>query len=175
MSIFTLYPKIDYKVSDYDTVRGIDITSSVKIKDYLKRYSAISYQPYVVLDGERPDQVSFKAYGTPDYDWIIMLANDMYSIYDDWPKSSLSLTNYITEKYGTVAYAQTNYKYYNTYGDEIDLTSYTALADSDRKIETLYEYEFRKNINKSKIKIIRSSIITTLDSDLKSLVRISVT
>ena len=175
MSIFTLYQKIDYKVSDYDIITGIDITSSIKIKEYLKRYSAVAYQPYVITDGERPDQVSSKLYGTPDYSWIVMLVNEMYSIYDDWPRSSQAFKNYIIEKYGSIGYAQINYKYYNNYDDEIDLTSYNLLASSDRKIESLYEYEERKNTNKSKIKIIRPSLISTIDSDLKSLIRVSVT
>ena len=36
MSIYTFYPKISYKVDDYDSLRAIDITSSLKIKDYFK-------------------------------------------------------------------------------------------------------------------------------------------
>lgn len=175
MSIFTLYPKINYKISDYDVVIGIDITSSIKIKEYLKSYSAISYQPYIISDGERPDQVSSNLYGTPDYSWTVMLVNDMYSIYDDWPRHSLAFKNYIIEKYGSIGYAQTNYKYFNNYDDEIDLTSYNALSSANRKIETLYEYEERLNTNKSKIKVVKSGIISTLDSDLKSLVRVAIT
>jgi hypothetical protein len=175
MSIFTLYPKINYKISDYDSVIGIDITTSIKIKEYLKNYSAIAYQPYIITDGERPDQVSSKLYGTPDYSWAVMLVNDMYSIYDDWPRSSQALKNYIIEKYGSIGYAQINYKYYNNYDDEIDLTSYNLLSSSNRKIETLYEYEERLNTNKSKIKVIKPGVMSTLDSDLKSLIRVSIT
>lgn len=175
MSIFTLYPKTNYQIDDYNSIIAIDITSAIRVKEYLKRYSGIAYQPYVITDGERPDQVSSKLYGTPDYSWVVMLVNDMYSIYDDWPKSSQAFKNYIIEKYGSIGYAQINYKYYNNYNDKIDLTSYNLLAEADRKIESLYEYEERKNTNKSKIKVIRRGIISSLDSDLKSLIRVSVT
>ena len=54
MSIFTLYPKVSYKIDDYNYIRAVDITQSIKIKKFLKDYRGISYQPYNVKDGERP-------------------------------------------------------------------------------------------------------------------------
>ena len=36
MSIYTYFPKINYKVDEYDSLRAIDITSAIKIKEYLK-------------------------------------------------------------------------------------------------------------------------------------------
>lgn len=174
MSIYNLYPRVDYKISDYDSLRAIDITTSIKIKSFIKQYRGIASQPYVVKDGERPDQISYRFYGTPDYDWLVLLANDMYSVYDDWPKSTITLENYIAEKYGSVGASQISYKYYNTYGDEIDLTSYNSLSESLRARESLYEYELRKNLNKSKIKIIRPELISVIDSALKANVTVAV-
>ena len=80
MNLFTLYPKINYDINSFDQVRAIDIQASFKIRDYIKNYRGITYQPYVVQDGERPDNVSFKLYGNSRYDWLILLVNDMYSI-----------------------------------------------------------------------------------------------
>lgn len=174
MSIYNLYPRIDYKISDYDSLRAIDITTSIKIKTFIKQYRGILSTPYVVKDGERPDQISSRFYGTPDYDWLVMLVNDVYSIYDDWPKSSITLSNYVAEKYGSVGAAQISYKYYNSYGDEIDLTSYNTLSESARTRESLFEYEFRKNLNKSKIKIIKPELIPLIDSALKTNVTVAV-
>lgn len=174
MQLFTLYPQIDYKFDTHNTKRAIDITTSIKIKELIKGYRGILSTPYVVQNGERPDQVSFKFYGTTDYDWAILIANDMYSIYDDWPKDSESLNNYIIEKYGSVNAAYGAFKYYNQYGDEIDLTTYNTLSLNLRVSESLYEYEVRKNFNKSKIKIIIPSLISTIDSQIKSDLNISI-
>jgi len=174
MSIYNLYPRIDYKINNYDTIRGVDITSSIKIKEFLKKYRGILSRPYVVKDGERPDQVSFRFYGTPDYDWLILMINDMYNIYDDWPRSTLTIENYIIEKYGSIADARSAYKYYNSYGDEIDETSYNALSESNRIVETLYEYEIRKNLNKSKIKIAKPELISFVESALKTNITVAV-
>jgi len=169
MQLFTLYPQIDYEFDAYkNTKRAIDITTSIKIKELVKQYRGILSTPYVVQNGERPDQVSFKFYGSSDYDWLILLANDMYSIYDDWPRDSFSLEKYIIEKYGSVSTAYALFKYYNNYGDEIDLTTYTSLSPSQRKSESIYEYEQRKNFNKSKIKIVQPNLIPLIDSELKS-------
>jgi hypothetical protein len=54
MSIFQYYPKVAYKVDNVDYIKAIDITTSIKIKDFFKTYRGISFTPYVVKDGERP-------------------------------------------------------------------------------------------------------------------------
>jgi hypothetical protein len=170
MSIYTFYPKVSYKIDDYDSLRAIDITSSLKIKDYLKSYRGIGFTPYIVRDGERPDYVSYALYGNPDYDWIIMLVNDIHSLYDDWPRNSVDLQAYIIEKYGSLASAMSTVKYYyDSKGNIIDLTTYNNLSVSARASETEYEYELRKNSNKSKIKVISRSLITSITSDLNSI------
>ena len=170
MSIYTFYPKVSYKIDEYDSLRAIDITSSLKIKDYLKGYRGIGFTPYIVRDGERPDYVSSVLYGNPDYDWVIMLVNDIHSLYDDWPRNSVDLESYIIEKYGSLTSAMSTVKYYyNSKGNIIDLTTYNNLSVTARSSETEYEYELRKNSNKSKIKVMSRSLITTLTSDLNSI------
>jgi hypothetical protein len=171
MSIFQFYPKVAYKVDNIDYIKAIDITTSIKIKDFFKTYRGISFTPYAVKDGERPDYVSFKAYGTPMYDWIVLLVNDIYNIYDDWPKNTQTLNSYIEEKYGSIASAiSTVQYYYNLNNDIIDQTTWQSLPTSQRKSETQYEYEFRRNINKSKIKIVKRGMINAVDMSLKSII-----
>jgi len=176
MSIYTFYPKVTYKVDDYDSLTAIDITSSLKIKEYLKNYRGIGYSPYIVQDGERPDYVSYRLYGSTDYDWLIMLVNDIHSLYDDWPRNSVDLETYIIEKYGSLTSAMSTVKYYyNANGDIIDQTTYNNLASNSRKSETEYEYELRVNSNKSKIKVVKKSLINSITSDLNSITKKPVT
>lgn len=177
MSIFNFYPKIDYAISDYSTIRSIDISTSVRIKSAIKSYTSIAFVPYVVSDGERPDQVSTVFYGNPYYDWIILMTNDMYSIYDDWPKSSKSLEQYIIRKYGSIAKAESIVNYYNKYGDSIAFYEYNLLSQHEKnlsKIENAYEFELRMNINKSKIKLIRSDAVKRIESDLSSTIQLAI-
>ena len=160
MSIYTYFPKINYKIDEYDSLRAIDITSAIKIKDYLKSYRGILFTPYIVKNGDRD----------PNYDWIILIANDMYSVYDDWPRNSFDLDTFIIEKYGSIASALSTVKYYyNSSLDIIDETTYTNLASTARRSETQYEYELRVNSNKSKIKVVKRSLITAITSDLNTI------
>jgi hypothetical protein len=94
----------------------------------------------------------------------------MYSVYDDWPKNSFDLDAFIIEKYGSIASALSTVKYYyNSSLDIIDETTYTNLALDARRSETQYEYELRVNSNKSKIKVVKGSLITAITSDLNTI------
>ena len=170
MSIFAYYPKIAYKIDDYNYLKAIDINVVSKVKDYITQYRSIGYTPYVVQDGESPDYISYKFYGNPGYDWIIMLTNNVHSMYDDWPRNSETFKQYITEKYGSLdtALATTKY-YYDSNRNIIDVLEYTSLPSNSRSLETLYEYELELNTSKSRIKILNPNMISTLESGLRSI------
>jgi hypothetical protein len=169
MSIFNNYPKVNYKIDDYDFLTAIDITNNFKIRNIFKTYRGISYEPYVIQDGERPDLVSQKLYGTPNFDWIILFVNDIYSIYDEWPRDREALKTYIIEKYGSLSTAQSTIKfYYDVNKNIIDLTTYNSLAPSQRSLENAYEYEIRLNTQKSIIKTVTLSVAKRIETDLRS-------
>ena len=169
MSIFTYYPKIAYKVDDYNFLKAIDINVVTKIKDFLTQYRSISYSPYVVNNGESPDYISYKFYGDPGYDWIIMLTNGVQSIYDDWPRNSEVFNEYLIFKYGSLQNALTTKKYYyDADRNIIDVLEYSSLAVDNRSTETVYEYELRLNVNKSRIKILNKNAINAVESGLRS-------
>ena len=170
MSIFTYYPKIAYQIDDYNYLKAIDITVVSKIKNYITEYRSISYSPYVVQDGESPDYISYKFYNNPGYDWIILLTNNIHSIYDDWPKTTDAFNQYVAEKYGSIATALSTTKYYyDTYGNIIDFAEYSQLNSNKRSSETTYEWELKLNTNKSKIKILSPNMISAMESGLRSI------
>ena len=170
MSIFTYYPKIAYKVDDYNFLQAIDINIVNKIKKHLTEYRGISYSPYVVADGEKPDFVSYKFYNNPGYDWVILLTNNIHSIYDEWPRSSEEFNQYIIEKYGSTTTAMSTIKYYyDVYDNIIDVQEYTSLSAANRRSETVYEWELELNTEKSKIKMIKKSLISGIETGLRSI------
>lgn len=168
--MFNLYPKINFKVNDFDSFRAIDLSYTTKVRDFIKNYRGIRYFPYVIRDGDRPDNVSMKVYGTPNFDWLIMLVNDMYSIYDDWPKDDATFQRYIIEKYGSISAANSTIKnYLDAKGNIIDLTTYNSLPSSQRSTQTQYEYEFAENIIKSTIKLVNDTIAYQIQSEMTNL------
>ena len=52
-----------------------DLTSYVGVVDRLKD-NLHFYEQYYILDGDRPDQLSFKLYGESDHYWMFYLLND---------------------------------------------------------------------------------------------------
>ena len=167
MSFYATYPKINYSVNDFDTISAVDIHSAYKIKNILKNFTGINYNPYYIKDGERPDQVATQFYGDPSLEWIILFTNEIYSIYDDWPKSNETLLKYIEKKYGSITTAKATTKYYyNSTGDIIDSVTYASLSPSQRSVKDAYDYEFDLNETKSNIKILRTEFVNIVQTQL---------
>lgn len=174
-SLFTDSQKFAYKVNNTDFFEAIDITINFNINDVLKQYQGVSYAPYSVQDGERPDNVAQKFYGNPELDWIILMTNNIHNIYDEWPRSTDQFEKYIIEKYGSLSLAQgTILYYYDANKNIIDLQSYNNLAEGSKSTETQYEYEARKNIQKGIIRILNSRIAKSLSASIRNLTKLPV-
>jgi hypothetical protein len=57
--------------------------------------------PYVVVEGDTPEIVSYKFYGTPLYHWVVLIVNDIVNPREEWPLSENQLINKIALKYST--------------------------------------------------------------------------
>ena len=142
------------------------------------------YYPYKVLEGERPDIVSFKKYGTVAYSYLILLINDIVDPLFDWPLPSRQFENYIIEQYGSVATAQSTNKYYYQiirpevartgvservpeYKIIVDQSTYNTLDASVRSAQSVYDWETEQNDNKREIKIINPDFIQDIDYEVK--------
>jgi len=80
-----------------------NLTAKAKVSDALIDNSA-HYQTVEIQDGERPDLLSQRLYGTPIYHWTFLLLNpQIKNIWDDWPMSSSQLVEYCTNKYQYLA------------------------------------------------------------------------
>ena len=142
------------------------------------------YYPYKVLEGERPDIVSYKKYGTVAYSYLILLINDIVDPLFDWPLPSRQFENYIIEQYGSVATAQSTNKYYYQivraevaktgvservpeYKIIVDQTTYNSLDASVRSAQSVYDWETEQNDNKREIKIVNPDFIQDIDYEVK--------
>lgn len=168
--MYQYYPKIKYRIDEFNDIRMVDITVAAKIKKALKNFNAIAIQPYTIQNGDRPDTVSNLLYGTPYYDYILLMVNNIESVYDQWPKDDTTFENYIIEKYGSVASARSNFKYFYTNDGDIVSEEFWQTIPGTRKFrETQYEYEVRLNDEKSRIRILDLAYIVKFESDLQEL------
>lgn len=82
----------------------VDITRNVRIKREIFANIAL-YDEYDIVDGETPEIISEKFYGTPEYHWVIMLANEKYDYRRDFPLTEPVLQKHIASTYNPVLYS----------------------------------------------------------------------
>lgn len=94
-----LYP--DFKVAGKFKLSK-NLFRRVRARDSFNAVYASSKE-YVILPGERPDSLSFKAYRDPKYFWTILLLNNITNMNTEWPLDDDELDTFIINKYGTDA------------------------------------------------------------------------
>ncbi len=112
---FRFFPKTPYfleETGDLDLVTNI--ITRIKFLEEIKNIGT-GYFVYDIQNGDTPESLAYKFYGSVEKHWIILLLNDIVDPVFDWYKDYLIVNKYIDEKYsslGGIAYAQSNiYKY----------------------------------------------------------------
>lgn len=76
MSFFKNFPLIQYKFGDeVNSTLFQNISAYIDLIDQVKDDGSF-YEYYDIIDGDRPDTVSYKLYGTTDYYWTFYFLND---------------------------------------------------------------------------------------------------
>lgn len=169
--MFQYYPKVNYSVNEFDQVKAVDITKSAKLRRLISSSADSNFlRPYFVQNGERPDIVSYKLYDSSKYEYIILLVNNIVSLYDDWPKDYQTFNKYIEEKYGSMSYAISTYDYYYTpEGIIVSEEYWQTIPGSLKYRESFFEYETRLNNEKAKIKVVDFSYIIQFETGLQEI------
>ena len=92
---------------DVDGSGNVDIlknlTAKAKVSNALLN-NAGYYQTLEIQDGERPDHLSQRLYGSDKYHWTYLLLNpQIKNIWDDWPMKYSQLVEYCENKYQYLA------------------------------------------------------------------------
>lgn len=99
----TIYKPID-EGSEYDVVTNI--MTRFKMEDSIKENSA-AYYKYDIQDGDTPEIVAYKYYGSAEKHWIVLSMNNIIDPQYDWPLEYRTLSRYVDSKYSTNNYADT--------------------------------------------------------------------
>ena len=93
MPYFKDFPNTFYKFGTEDTsVLFQDISTYVDVIDAIKDEASV-YTKYYIQNNERPDQLSFKLYGTTDFYWTFFMMNDNIRE-QGWPLSNNEIVNF---------------------------------------------------------------------------------
>ena len=112
-----------------------NITSRVvrKINPYDDK--SVFYK-YTATESENIESISNSLYGTQELYWTILIANNLFDRFWDFPLSEKELNNFIADKYGSVEIAQNQFKYYIRPNEE--LTSFNPTEDTGNFQEVPY-------------------------------------
>lgn len=164
MSYFSQFPKTVYSVLGKEsTVQDIFRRCSF-ISEY-KPYTDL-YSEYVISDGNSPISIAKEIYGSVDFFWVVLLFNEIHSIYTDWPLNSHDLEETCRSKYGDLVMYQT--RHFELDGlivgevKEFD-PAQTWIPPTNPGGEVLavsfYDYETRLNDEKRVIQLLRPELL----------------
>ena len=167
---FKNFPTIKYDVTGNKTYKTVsDILTRVAAKANVKTRDVL-FTKYIVMENETPESVAYKYYGSSNDHWVILMLNQYYDRYYDWPMSQRDLQAYVVSKYanpqGTHHY-EISQKSGNT---NIKIKVELADEPSATKV-TNFQYESTLNENRKEIKLLDKAYITGFTGELKELLR----
>lgn len=163
---FQYFPTIEF--GDKTTEKLTNIIHRIAIRrDVIANISV--FTPWVIQDGETPEIVATKYYGSPFYHWIVMLSNQILDPYFDWCLSSEVLNAYLIQEYGSIEHStQVIHHYEDVYGNVIDQTTYTSLPANERSAISAYDYWVLVNEHKRMIRLIDREYLSQILSEMKN-------
>ena len=190
MAYFRHLPKVKIRIKSQRSnnvepwVVARNIFRRIKLVDDIQS-TVLGFQQYTIGNDVKPYQVAQEVYGNSQFDWIIMLCNNITNCYKEWPMSEHELYAYIMKKYGSaddVHHYETN-EVKNDKGDIVlkaglEVNSEFRYYKSDGSIVanmtypvSNYEYEKSENDKKSQIWLLKPTFVNDFRSEYHRLVK----
>lgn len=166
MAYFKPFPVTSYEfLGQRATV--LDIFRRCAFISEYKPYSDL-YTTYTILEGETPESIALREYGSVNYFWVVLIFNEIHSMYTDWP-----LPTHIFEEYCATKYSSelNNIKHYERDGlvigevvEFIPGEEYTPPVNPGPLDPTVfpvsfYDYETAENEKKRTIHLLRVELL----------------
>jgi hypothetical protein len=138
---FNYFPKTAYYLEDDKNSLSVvtNLTTKFSFDSEFKNNSSIYYE-YTIPDGQTPEILAHKLYGSAERHWIILAANDIMHPQFDWPLEQRALNNYIETKYlpsADTANGQTGTAWSKTNIKEYNITDTKTITTIDKKTTTI--------------------------------------
>jgi hypothetical protein len=147
-----------------------DVTLNIRIQKAVLE-NIVLYDEYDIKEGDTPEIIAAKVYGSPLYHWVVMLCNQRYDYIEDFPLSSRDLIEYCNDKYenidGTHHYVLAGTDYIVSF-DPLDPNKPYSLQEVEPV--TNFEYEDRLNESKRRIRLISPSMLQKVVSQFKGII-----
>ena len=191
MGYFRELPEIDYQsflsdtLSTKDYIRVKNLFRRNKLRDDLQN-SFTLFNKYEIAEGARPDTVAEEFYGDSELDWVVLMTAGIVNVRNEWPLSNRDLYNLAEKKYGIAGLNNPHHYETTEVKDSIGRLILPAgkIVDSGFTIPnpdnvavtinpvvsiTNYNYEVRKNQEKSSIYLLRPSYLQQFLNDMRQI------
>jgi Base plate wedge protein 53 len=167
---FAKFPATLYDMlGDKNEIVVTNIMHRARIRDVVRNNTYV-YYTYDVKDGETPETIAYKIYGSTQYHWVVLYANDILNPYYDWPLSYDDFQAVMIDLYGDLRTAQlTIHHYEDAIGNVIDFTTYDNLPSDERNAVSAYDYYYNLNESKRRIKLLDPVFLSKIDQELTDL------
>ena len=195
MGYFRELPNVEYQsfLSDaisskeYLTVKNLFRRN--KLRDDLQNVFTI-FNKYEIVEGARPDTVAEEFYGSAELDWVVLLTAGIINVRDEWPLSNYALYQYVEQKYGvenfsnfynyeTIEVKDSNGRLILPAGKDVNEDFVLNYSDNGSKVSlsganvrrgvTNWEYETRKNEEKSSIFLLKQGFLQQFLNDMREI------
>ena len=191
MGYFRELPELDYQsfLSDSNSsqnyLRVKNLFRRNKLRDDLQNVFTI-FDKYEIVEGARPDTVAEEFYGSAELDWVVLMTANITRVRDQWPLSNRDLYRYTENKYGIAGLSSVHH-YETTEVKDIQgrlilpagkvVDEDFTIPDPSNTATTLnpvininnYDYEVRKNNEKSSIYILKPSYLQQFLNDMREI------
>lgn len=191
MGYFRELPEVDYQsfLSDSNSsqnyLRVKNLFRRNKLRDDLQNVFTI-FDKYEIVEGARPDTVAEEFYGSAELDWVVLMTANITRVRDQWPLSNRDLYRYTENKYGIAGLSSVHH-YETTEVKDIQgrlilpagkvVDEDFTIPDPSNTATTLnpvininnYDYEVRKNNEKSSIYILKPSYLQQFLNDMREI------
>jgi hypothetical protein len=151
---FNSHPRIIY--NDVEVVNIF--TKIIPIQRLLE--NAIAWELYDLEDGESPELLSYRLYGSVKYHWVLMMINNVIDINKDWPLSTQNFGDFVDSKYDE---PDAIHHWEDEDGNVVD-----AEVEGSTFIKNIkYEEELQKK--KALIKVLKPEYLDSFVEEFKSL------
>ena len=191
MGYFRELPEVDYQSflsnsnSSQNYLRVKNLFRRNKLRDDLQNIFTI-FNKYEIVEGARPDTVAEEIYGNSELDWVVLMTAGITRVRDQWPLSNRDLYRYAEDKYGIQGL--TSPHHYETTevkdsqgrlilpaGKVVD-ANFTIPDPSNPAVNINpvvsienYEYEVRKNNEKSSIYLLKPGYLQQFLNDMREI------
>ena len=167
---FENFPTIAYDVTGNKIFQTVsDILTRVVARTEVKTRDVL-FTKYQIMENETPESVAYDYYGKAEYHWIVLMLNQYYDRYYDWPMTQRNLQAYVINKYSNPDGIH-HYEISQKSGNTNTKIKVELVDEPSATSVTNYVYESELNENRKQIKLLDGTYLTSFISEFKLVVQ----